>query len=172
MWTLHARAHPAPAAPGRLKAVRTVRRTSTVKAAAGPALLLVAALALAACADGSRAGSPTAPDARRLDAGARYDYDLSRVPRSAFAPPAAAITRPGGPRAAADVAAAADPGDVVVNGSFEVNGGVGTRVFAGWTVVDLPGGSGSWFVQRGTASPLNNFLVAPPTDGLFAAMTD
>ncbi|MEJ7809525.1 MAG: hypothetical protein WKG32_03825 [Gemmatimonadaceae bacterium] len=78
------------------------------------------------------------------------------------------------PRATADVAAAADPADPIVNGSFEVNGGVGTRIFAGWTVVDLPGSAvpGSWFVQRGTASPLNSFLVASPTDGLFAAMTD
>ena len=47
----------------------------------------------------------------------------------------------------------------VANGGFESNGGVGTSVFTSWTVVDQPGGSGSWYVQTGTGSPLNAFPV-------------
>src|SRR5436189_277997 len=45
--------------------------------------------------------------------------------------------------------------DLISNGSFE--GG-----FAGWTVADEPGGSGSWFIQTGTGSPMNGFPVPPP----------
>jgi hypothetical protein len=60
----------------------------------------------------------------------------------------------------------------LVNGSFELNDGLGSNVFTGWTVVDLAGSSGSWFVQSGNASPLTGFVVQPPTDGSFAAMTD
>jgi hypothetical protein len=60
----------------------------------------------------------------------------------------------------------------VANGGFESNGGAGTTIFTSWTVADQPGGTGSWYVQTGTASPLNAFLVAAPTEGSFAAMTD
>jgi hypothetical protein len=62
--------------------------------------------------------------------------------------------------------------NLIQNGSFESNGGVGTSTFANWTVTDQAGGSGSWFVQTGTTSPLNGFTVAAPTNGAFAAMTD
>lgn len=58
------------------------------------------------------------------------------------------------------------------NGSFELNGGVVTNEFTGWTEVDLPNSSGSWLVQTGNTSPLNGFEVDHPTDGSFAAMTD
>jgi len=60
----------------------------------------------------------------------------------------------------------------VTNGGFETNGGAGTSTFTGWTVVDQTGGSGSWFVQTGTGSPLNGFTTPAPTEGAFAAMTD
>ena len=54
---------------------------------------------------------------------------------------------------------------LLMNGSFESG-------LTAWTVVDQAGGSGSWFSQSGTASPLNGFGVVAPPDGAFAAMTD
>jgi hypothetical protein len=60
----------------------------------------------------------------------------------------------------------------LTNGSFELNGGVATNEFTGWTEVDLPNSSGSWLVQTGETSPLNGAQVEQPTDGGFAAMTD
>ena len=53
-----------------------------------------------------------------------------------------------------------------------VNGGFETGDFTGWTVLDQPGGSGSWYIQFGTLSPLNGFAVPAPPEGTFAAMTD
>jgi hypothetical protein len=50
---------------------------------------------------------------------------------------------------------------LTVNGGFETG-------FAGWTVLDQAGGSGSWFIQTGTASPLNGFAVPSPPEGSFA----
>jgi hypothetical protein len=61
---------------------------------------------------------------------------------------------------------------LISNGSFETNGGVGTNVFADWTVVDQAQSSGSILVQTGIASPLNGFLTPLPPDGSFAAMSD
>lgn len=61
---------------------------------------------------------------------------------------------------------------VVANGSFETNGGAGTSTLNDWTVVDQPGGSGSWFAQTGTTSPLTDVTVPAPPNGSFAAMTD
>ena len=60
----------------------------------------------------------------------------------------------------------------VVNGSFETNGGAGTSVLDGWTVVNQAGGGGSWYAQTAGASPINGFTVQAPTQGAFAAMTD
>jgi hypothetical protein len=57
---------------------------------------------------------------------------------------------------------------VLTNGDFEAGGGS----FTGWTVLDQPGGSGSWFIQSGTGSPLNGFPVPPPPGPANAAMTD
>jgi len=62
--------------------------------------------------------------------------------------------------------------NIVLNGGFETNGGVGTNVFTDWTVENLFGGTGDWLVQTGVASPLNGFPVDPPPEGTFAAMTD
>lgn len=63
-------------------------------------------------------------------------------------------------------------GDVLVNGSFESNGGAGTSTFTGWTTYEENLSSGAFFVQTGTDSPLNSFTVPPPPDGSFAAMSD
>lgn len=66
----------------------------------------------------------------------------------------------------------------VTNGGFEANGGTGTSVFTGWTTVSLPSalqgepGEGNWYAQSGTTAPLSGLAVAPPTQGLFAAMSD
>lgn len=62
--------------------------------------------------------------------------------------------------------------ELVINGDFENNGGVGTQTFTGWTVFNQVGGAGSVYVQTGTAAPPPNALVvsAPPL-GNFAAMT-
>lgn len=68
--------------------------------------------------------------------------------------------------------------ELLLNGSFEANGGAGTNILDDWTVISLPGsinglpGLGDWFAQTGTGSPLNDFPVDAPTDGSFAAMTD
>ncbi len=70
------------------------------------------------------------------------------------------------------------PIELLVNGSFEDNGGVGTNILDNWTVVNLNGGTsgnpgfGDWYAQTGNGSPINGFPVDPPTDGNFAAMTD
>jgi len=62
--------------------------------------------------------------------------------------------------------------NVVRNGGYESNGGAGTSTISNWAVVDQSGGSGSWFAQAGTASPMNGFTVNAPPEGSFAAMTD
>lgn len=56
--------------------------------------------------------------------------------------------------------------NVITNGSFET-------AFTGWTVYNQAGGSGDWYAQTGTLSPLTGLYSVPvPTDGTYAAMTD
>jgi len=68
---------------------------------------------------------------------------------------------PGGDAAGAELALAdgevrATAGNAVANGEFEAG-------FAAWTVVDQAGGSGSWYLHAGAASPISGFPVpAPP----------
>lgn len=69
-----------------------------------------------------------------------------------------------------------DPANLVVNGGFEQNSGLGTSVFTGWTVINQTGSSGSWYVQAGTAPGPGTLgcakdLVVPPPPSGFAAMT-
>ena len=66
------------------------------------------------------------------------------------------------------LASSASASELITNGGFEDGGGS----FAGWTVLDQVGGSGSWFIQSGTGSPLNGFPVPPPPGPTHAAMTD
>jgi hypothetical protein len=54
---------------------------------------------------------------------------------------------------------------VIVNGGFEAG-------FSGWTVMDQLGGSGSFFIQSGTMSPILLDSVPTPTEGNSAAMSD
>src|SRR3954469_10274990 len=54
---------------------------------------------------------------------------------------------------------------VIVNGGFESG-------FTGWTRADQLGSEGTFFLQTGTASPVNGDPVPAPPDGTFAAMTD
>ncbi len=53
----------------------------------------------------------------------------------------------------------------ILNGGFESG-------FSGWTRADQIGSEGSFFVQTGTASPVNGFTVPAPPGGTNAAMTD
>jgi hypothetical protein len=60
------------------------------------------------------------------------------------------------------------------NGGFEANGGVGTTVFDHWTSANASdtAGTGSFYVQQDTSSPINQFSVLAPPEALSAAMTD
>ena len=69
-------------------------------------------------------------------------------------------------------ASAASAGELVVNGSFESNGGVNTNTFAGWTESDQAAGSGSIFAQTGTTAPPPHPITVPaPPLGAFSAMS-
>jgi hypothetical protein len=72
------------------------------------------------------------------------------------------------------LAGAAAGAELVVNGSFEQNGGANTNVLTGWTVTDQAGGSGSFFAQTGTTNPTGfscTATVPAPPGGTFSAMT-
>ena len=60
---------------------------------------------------------------------------------------------------------AANAAPAIVNGGFESG-------FSGWTRVDQLGSDGTFFLQTGTASPVNGFPVPAPAQGVTAAMTD
>ena len=53
----------------------------------------------------------------------------------------------------------------IVNGGFDAG-------FTGWTRVDQLGSQGTFFLQTGTASPVNGNTVPAPPQGTTAAMTD
>ncbi len=93
--------------------------------------------------------------------GGAAPYDPApRLPGRTFSPAA-----PRTPSAAAD--------NLLLNPSFETNGGAGSTTIADWTLFnDNAGSEGSFFAQSGSLSPSNGFDVPPPTDGLFAAMSD
>jgi len=52
------------------------------------------------------------------------------------------------------------------------NGGFETGTFAGWTVSDRAGGSGTWSVASGTVTPFSGFPTAGPAAGTFYAVSD
>lgn len=52
------------------------------------------------------------------------------------------------------------------------NGGFETGDFTGWTVTDLAGSSGSWFVDSDGTTPASGFSSAGPAAGSFFAVTD
>ncbi len=54
---------------------------------------------------------------------------------------------------------------LIANGGFEAG-------FASWTRLDALGSDGTFFVQSGSASPVNGDPVPAPPQGNFAAMTD
>ena len=62
--------------------------------------------------------------------------------------------------------------ELVLNGSFEANGGVGSQTFANWTVQKQPGSQGGFFAQAGVVAPVTPFTVPPPPLGSFTAMSD
>lgn len=62
--------------------------------------------------------------------------------------------------------------NLVANGSFETNGGTNSNTFTGWTVWNQAGGSGNYYAQTGTSSPISGYAVPSPTTGSYAAMSD
>lgn len=107
---------------------------------------------------------------------------LSLLAAAALAQPSAydpddAIALP--PAAPGDLAPGPEGGGLLLNGSFELNGGTGSSTFTDWTVFDVPGSIGgmpstfgSIVAQTGTTSPVSGSTVEAPTDGTFAAMAD
>jgi hypothetical protein len=132
-----------------------------------------AVLPLVACEEPTQAPSRTQDQPEQP----ATEYDLSKLPRTTLAPrPGSAAPQwlratPETRTTTLRATTKSSKPSPLANGSFELNGGVGTNVFTGWTVVDLAGSFGSWFVQTGGFSPFG-FTVGEPTDGSFAAMTD
>lgn len=60
----------------------------------------------------------------------------------------------------------------VANGGFELNGGSGTNILNGWTVVDQANSFGSWYALSGTTAPESLLTVPAPPGGSFAAVID
>jgi hypothetical protein len=56
--------------------------------------------------------------------------------------------------------------ELIVNGGFE------TGDFTGWTVTDIAGGSGSFFVVTGTSTPLSLLDTVGAASGAFYAVSD
>lgn len=102
-----------------------------------------------------RAGAPTAASAPR-------DW-LYQTPSTlaAHAAPRVWLEGLGGAGSAAtaaeDTDAAATRRNAVANGLFEAQ-------LRGWTVVDQPGGSGSWFAQLGAKAPFSGLPQPAPLD--------
>src|SRR5262245_5955532 len=55
--------------------------------------------------------------------------------------------------------------DLISTGGFESG-------FAGWSVVDQAGGSGSWFITGGGGAPISGIGIPAPAGGTLYAVTD
>ncbi|MBF5002676.1 choice-of-anchor U domain-containing protein [Diaphorobacter caeni] len=62
--------------------------------------------------------------------------------------------------------------ELLANGGFETNGGVGTASFPGWQTFAQGGSVGGFLAQQGTKSAATPVTVAAPPQGSFAAMSD
>lgn len=67
---------------------------------------------------------------------------------------------------------AAQAAELLVNGSFEQNSGVGAQGFAGWQSASRPGSSGGFVAQQGLKGAVTPVAVPAPPDGAFALMSD
>jgi hypothetical protein len=67
---------------------------------------------------------------------------------------------------------AAHAAELVVNGSFEINGGAGSQSFSNWIIAKQPGSPGGFYAQTGVVAPITPFAVPPPPVGTFTAMSD
>jgi hypothetical protein len=61
---------------------------------------------------------------------------------------------------------ASNAAELITNGDFE------TGDFTGWTVTDLSGGSGSWFVNSGFNTPISGFSTSGAAGGAYYAISD
>ena len=61
-------------------------------------------------------------------------------------------------------------GSLITNGGFESNGGVNSTALTSWSTFNS--GSGFWYAQSGTTSPISGHAVPSQPGGSFAAMTD
>lgn len=68
--------------------------------------------------------------------------------------------------------APAHSAELVANGGFENNTGVGTSVFTNWVVGVMLGTQGAFYVQTGNQLPFSRFVIAPPSRGSFSAISD
>lgn len=132
------------------------------------ALFILAGAALVACSEGAR---PTVTEPNDV----AVSYDLTEIGKTRWPTFDDGSSSPSPAGLSPLLSVAPGPGQVelVTNGSFEVNGGPNSPVFAGWVNFNQPGGDQNGFlVQTGTLSPgLVTFPVPPPPDGLFTAMT-
>ncbi len=62
--------------------------------------------------------------------------------------------------------------ELIVNGSFETNPGVGASSFTGWTQVQQANSGGAFYAHSGSLTPVAHFSVPTPPLGSFAAVTD
>ncbi|HET9453268.1 MAG TPA: hypothetical protein VFO66_03200 [Gemmatimonadaceae bacterium] len=121
----------------------------------------LALITLAACNDAG-VPAPLAPDAMQA---VEFDRNMITPEMMAERP---WIT----PRAAYSLEV--DPAavtELVVNGSFEINGGVHVPAFAGWTTVPGPFAA-NWYADNGGGTPVSGFPEPPPPHGAFAAVSD
>lgn len=70
------------------------------------------------------------------------------------------------------VGVAVAPSNQTLAAELIVNGGFETGDFTGWTVIDLAGGTGSFFAVTGTTTPLSVLDTVGAASGAFYALSD